>query len=97
MKFLGIDVGTGGTRALVVDTDGRVTASATVEHVHFACAQTGWAEQDPRDWWRAATLAIRQILAEQPAEKIGGVGPSRQMHVAVPLSAPGQRLSSSVD
>ena len=47
MKFLGIDVGTGGTRAVVVDTDGQVTASATVEHVPFASAQTGWAEQDP--------------------------------------------------
>ena len=44
MKFLGIDVGTGGTRAVVVDTDGQVTASATVEHVPFASAQTGWAE-----------------------------------------------------
>ena len=43
-KFLGIDVGTGGTRAVVVDTDGQVTASATVEHVPFASAQTGWAE-----------------------------------------------------
>ena len=41
MKFLGIDVGTGGTRAVVVDTDGQVTASATVEHVPFASAQTG--------------------------------------------------------
>ena len=47
MKFLGIDVGIGGTRAVVVDTDGQVTASATVEHVPFASAQTGWAEQDP--------------------------------------------------
>ncbi len=86
MKFLGIDVGTGGTRAVVVDTDGQVTASATVEHVPFASAQTGWAE-DPRDWWRASMLAIRQVLANEKAEDIGAIGLSGQMHGAVLLNA----------
>src|ERR1044071_517154 len=57
MKLLGIDVGTGGSRALVVDEGGRVVASATVEHEPFASPQTGWAEQDARDWWRASERA----------------------------------------
>jgi xylulokinase len=96
MKFLGIDVGTGGTRALVVDTDGRVTASATVEHVPFASPQTGWAEQDPRDWWRASTLAVRQVLASEKAAHIGAVGLSGQMHGAVLLDARNEALRASI-
>ncbi len=64
MRFLGIDVGTGGTRVLLIDAEGRVTTSATVEHLPFSSPETGWAEQDPRDWWRAATLAIRDVLSK---------------------------------
>ncbi len=96
MKFLGIDVGTGGTRAVVVDRDGQVTASATVEHVPFASPQTGWAEQDPRDWWRASTLAVRQVLASEKAEDILGVGLSGQMHGAVLLDARDEVLRASI-
>jgi sugar (pentulose or hexulose) kinase len=64
MSFLGIDVGTGGTRALVIDETGRVIASATEAHKDFASPQIGWAEQDPDDWWRACGVAVRKVLAE---------------------------------
>ena len=51
--LLGIDVGTGGTRALILDEKGRVVSSATEDHRPFVSPQIGWAEQDPGDWWRA--------------------------------------------
>ena len=51
MWLLGIDVGTGGTRAVVVDEAGKVVASASSEHAPFRSPQPGWAEQDPEDWW----------------------------------------------
>ena len=60
--LLGIDVGTGGTRALVIDERGTIVASATSEHVPFASPHTGWAEQEPADWWRAAREAIAAVL-----------------------------------
>jgi len=87
MPILGIDVGTGGTRALVVDQSGRILASATEEHVPFASPHVGWAEQDPRDWWRAAAIAIRKALqsANLPPPSISCVGFSGQMHGAVLL------------
>lgn len=87
MKLLGIDVGTGGTRAVVVDEKGSVVASATAEHAPFASPQTGWAEQDPRDWWRATIEAVRGVLAQPGtgAEEIAGVGFSGQMHGATLL------------
>jgi xylulokinase len=87
VKLLGIDVGTGGTRALVIGEDGSVIISATADHAQFASPQTGWAEQDPRDWWRAACEAIRQVLANSTvkADDIGCIGFSGQMHGAVLL------------
>jgi xylulokinase len=87
MSFLGIDVGTGGTRALVIDEAGRVIASATEEHRDFATPQIGWAEQDPGDWWRACGLAVNKVLAKSQlsGEQITCVGLSGQMHGAVLL------------
>jgi xylulokinase len=98
MKLLGIDVGTGGSRALVIDEAGRVVASATVEHAPFASPQTGWAEQDPRDWWRATTAAVRAVLLknEVSAEEIGCVGLTGQMHGAVLLDERDEALRPAI-
>ena len=62
-------------------------ASGTEEHAHFASPEPGWAEQDPRDWWRAAGLAVRKALqaAKLAGEAIAAVGFSGQMHGAVLL------------
>ena len=87
MSFLGIDVGTGGTRALVIDEAGRVVASATEEHRDFESPQIGWAEQDPGGWWRACGVAVRKVLAKGQlrSDQIACVGLSGQMHGAVLL------------
>ena len=94
MKLLGIDVGTGGTRALVVDERGSILASATAEHEPFLSPQTGWAEQDARDWWRATIEAVRKVLAHPDivADDIACVGFSGQMHGAVLLDESGEVL-----
>lgn len=87
MNLLGIDVGTGGTRAVLIDSEGRILVSATVEHVPFASPRTGWAEQEPPDWWRAASAAVRAVLSSEDVrpEEIDAVGLSGQMHGAVLL------------
>src|SRR5579863_4644350 len=88
---LGIDVGTGGTRALVVDERGCIAGVATEEHEPFASPKIGWAEQHPADWWRAAGVAVRKALAQSglKSEDIACVGFSGQMHGAVMLDANG--------
>jgi xylulokinase len=90
--FLGIDVGTGGTRALIIDSRGKVIASGTEEHAAFASPQLGWAEQDPRDWWRACGLAVKKALAQAglTGDAIECVGFSGQMHGAVLLDETGE-------
>ena len=75
--LLGIDVGTGGTRAVLVDRQGAIASSATCEHAPFASPRTGWAEQDPHDWWRAAGSAIRLALANVPGANVVCVGLAR--------------------
>jgi xylulokinase len=89
---LGIDVGTGGTRALIIGADGKILASATEEHEAFASPQIGWAEQRPEDWWRAATAATRKAIAGAKfrPEQIACVGFSGQMHGAVMLDEHGE-------
>jgi xylulokinase len=85
MKFLGIDVGTGGSRAILIDETGNVIASATAEHAPFASPEIGWAEQSPDDWWRACVSAIREILTKAKPEEIGAISFSGQMHGSVLL------------
>ena len=87
MYLLGIDVGTGGTRALIIDEKGHVVGSATEEHEAFAAPMIGWAEQEPQDWWRACGVAVHKALqnANLGGEQIACVGFSGQMHGAVML------------
>src|SRR5689334_20107520 len=87
MNLLGIDVGTGGTRAIVIDERGQIIASATAEHAPFASPQTGWAEQQPQDWWRACCEAVQAVLTQNAiaAESLAGIGLSGQMHGATLL------------
>jgi xylulokinase len=89
--FLGIDVGTGGTRAVLVDRTGKVVASCSSEHEAIHSAHIGWAEQDPEDWWRAAKEAITGVMAasELAGREIEAVGLTGQMHGCVMLNADG--------
>ena len=91
MAVLGLDVGTGGSRAVLVDGHGRILAAATEPHAPFASPRTGWAEQHPDDWWRASQRAIQAVLAggRTAAADVEALGLSGQMHGAVLLDAAG--------
>jgi xylulokinase len=97
-KLLGIDVGTGGTRAVLLDVSGRVLAAATAEHPPISAPHIGWAEQNPGDWWRAARVAIPECLrlAGVAPSEIAAVGLSGQMHGLVLLDAAGEVLRPSL-
>lgn len=87
MYWLGIDIGTGGSRALLVNETGKVLAAVTAPHEDMRMEKPLWAEQRPENWWEAAQQAIRAVLKEsrvKPAN-VKGVGLSGQMHGLVIL------------
>src|SRR5215510_9695444 len=89
MYWLGIDVGTGGTRALLVDESGKVRHAFTAPHEDMRMERPLWAEQSPENWWDAAQKAIRGVLAASGAsgKDIQGIGLSGQMHGLVLLDS----------
>jgi xylulokinase len=92
--FLGVDLGTSAVKAVLLDETGAVTAQAsaplTVSRPH-----PRWSEQDPEDWWRAATAAVRQ-LPETLRTRVAGVGLSGQMHGAVLLDSADRVLRPAI-
>jgi xylulokinase len=82
--YLGIDVGTSGTKTLAMREDGKILASATKEYP-LASPKPGWSEQNPEDWWQATLKTIRRVLNDgniKPAD-VAGIGLSGQMHGSV--------------
>ena len=82
--LMGIDVGTSGTRTLLIDEQGKVVASASFEHP-LSLPNPGWAEQDPADWVGTAIDSARAAMAEAGAtgDQVKGIGLSGQMHGSV--------------
>jgi xylulokinase len=96
--WMGIDVGTGGTRALVVDRQGRVQASHTAGHDEMTMLKPLWAEQRPENWWEASQAAIRGALAKAGVggSDVQGIGLSGQMHGLVILDRDNQVIRPSL-
>lgn len=91
--LLGIDVGTTGSKALLIDAAGQVVASAVTEYPMMT-PQPLWAEQNPTDWWQATVTSIRRVLNRGSVrpEEIAGIGLTGQMHGLVMLDDHGHVL-----
>ena len=72
--LVGIDIGTSGTKTILIDETGKVLARAVAEYPLYS-PRPLWSEQEPLDWWNATCLTVRQVLASSgvpPTEvKIG--------------------------
>ena len=84
--LIGVDVGTSGTRALAVTTDGELVAEANRPH-DLLTPRPGWTEQDPAQWWDATKAVLAEVAAN--AEDVVGLGLTGQMHGSVFLDAAG--------
>lgn len=82
--YLGIDVGTSGTRAIAIREAGDLVASASSDYP-LSSPAPGWSEQDPEHWWEAAGKSVRQVLKEGriSPDDVAGIGLSGQMHGSV--------------
>ena len=89
MTFLGIDLGTSGLRALLVDAEG-TPIGATERHYSVSHPHSGWSEQDPADWIMALEGAVLEMLEKYPQfSDIQGIGVAGQMHGATLLNVAG--------
>ncbi|MFW6133420.1 MAG: xylulokinase [Planctomycetota bacterium] len=95
--YLGIDVGTSGTKALIMDAKAKVLATATGEHA-ISTPRPGWSEQDPDNWWRATVQASRAVIRKAgiDGKQVAGIGLSGQMHGLVITDEGGRPLRDSI-
>ena len=83
--YIGLDLGTSGLKAILIDDTQRVVAEATapltVQRPH-----EGWSEQNPADWL-VATEAVMAGLRGHGLEKVRAIGLSGHMHGATVLDS----------
>jgi len=90
--YVGVDSGTQGTRALVMDSAGAVITKASRSHTLLGSLPLGHMEQRPEDWWQATVESIRECLADTKVDqsKVRAIGVSGQQHGLVPLDGDGR-------
>lgn len=95
--LLGIDVSTTGAKALLIDAQGNVMATATTPLTLFT-PRPLWSEQDPREWWSGCIASIRQALAQAGAsgQDVAAIGLTGQMHGLVLLDRHGEVLRPAI-
>lgn len=78
--YIGVDLGTSGVKVLLVDGAGKILGEAT-ESYPISYPKSGWAEQNPEDWYAATLRALKKLNAKSPA----GISFGGQMHGLVAL------------
>lgn len=84
--LLGIDIGTTGSKAVLIDEKGTVVSQALHEYP-ICIPRPNWSEQNPEDWWQGTIKSIRSVLSQAgiKPDKIAGIGLTGQMHGLVLL------------
>lgn len=95
--LIGIDIGTSGTKAVVVDHGGRLLAWAWREYP-ILTPRAGWAEQDPSEWLAAAAACCAEVVAQAGIDprSVAGIGLTGQMHSLVCVDARGEPLRPAI-
>jgi xylulokinase len=82
--YLGIDIGTSGTKTLAIDEQGTILAEASMNYPCYH-PKPLWSEQDPEDWWQGTVKTIQAVVKKgklKPAD-VKAIGLSGQMHGSV--------------
>jgi xylulokinase len=95
--FLGIDIGTSGTKTLAMDPQGKILADATVTYPCHV-PKPLWSEQDPDDWWKATVKSVRMVIQKARLKPAGvkAIGLSGQMHGSVFLDKKDQVIRPAI-
>ncbi|MBF9031692.1 xylulokinase [Rhodobacterales bacterium HKCCE3408] len=93
--YIGLDLGTSGVKALLIDADQTPVADATVG-LEVQRPHPGWSEQRPADWVAAASAAMDRLATAADLGAVRGIGLSGQMHGAVAIDAGGDVLRPAI-
>lgn len=95
--LLGIDLGAGSLKAVLIDASGAVLGEGS-EAVTTHAPQPSWSEQDPADWWRALCAAVPRALAAsgRNADEIAGIAMTAGAHIQVLEDASGKVLRRAI-
>ncbi|MYK41099.1 MAG: xylulokinase, partial [Gemmatimonadetes bacterium] len=88
---LGIDLGTGSTKAVLLDEAGDLIGRGQAEYPLYK-PHPGWVEQDPEEWWQGLCASARQAIADIDPAQVACVGLSGQINGAVFVDSAGQPL-----
>lgn len=96
--YLGIDLGTSGVKALLIDDDQRLVGEASSRPLDVDRPHRGWSEQDPELWWGAVCEAVDALAAARPGPlaAVRGIGLSGQMYGATVLDAEDRPLRPAI-
>ncbi len=92
---IGLDLGTGGVRAIAVDLQGQLIAQATSSYP-LLTPHPGWTEQNPADWVEASFNALLDVAQQLNGHSAIALGLSGQMHGMVPLDAAGKVIRPAI-
>lgn len=95
VMYLGIDLGTSGLKAALMDDAGNIidTKSAALS---VNSPNPLWSEQNPLDWWSAVESVIDQLSQSHIVSQIKAIGLSGQMHGATLLDEAGSVIRPAI-
>ncbi|HCL6755107.1 xylulokinase [Citrobacter freundii] len=82
--YIGIDLGTSGVKAILLNEQGDVVASHT-EKLTVSRPYPLWSEQDPEQWWSATDRAVKALGQQHSLREVKALGIAGQMHGATLL------------
>lgn len=82
--YIGIDLGTSGVKAILLNEQGDVVASHT-EKLTVSRPHPLWSEQDPEQWWSATDRAVKALGQQHSLREVKALGIAGQMHGATLL------------
>ncbi|MCE2490170.1 MAG: xylulokinase [Anaerolineae bacterium] len=93
--LIGLDVSTTASKAVAIDVNGAVVATASHDH-QLDTPRPLWSEQDPAEWWRASCASLRQVASVIPQGSIAALGLTGQMHGLTALDAQDEPLRPAI-
>ena len=95
MLYIGVDLGTSAVKLLLMNEKGEIKNVISREYPLFF-PHPGWSEQNPEDWKKAVLEGIPELLKDQDASQVAGIGAGGQMHGLVVLDENDEVISPAI-